>query len=176
MPLSGFPAPASIGINEAITHRVPDDVPLRDGDIVVVDTAVRLDGFIVDGARGVVAGGSGALGHRLIAGARAVRAAMLAAIAPGRAWSDVAARAHARAASLGLAIVPGLAGHGVGRALHEPPALPLFGSSGVVLVPGMVITLEPVVALPGGQDGPGPKAYEEWTVALTPRGVRILCG
>lgn len=176
----GFPGGASIGVNTGVSHAEPGHRPLRAGDLVVIDSAVGLDGFVADAARAVAVPPASRAALALIEGARAVRLAMLRLLTPGRAWGEVATVAHARAASLGLRIVPGHGGHGLGRRLHEAPSLPLEGSCGVVLEEGMVVTIEPVVGLVGQRvneaEGAALECFEEWGVVVEASGVRILCG
>ncbi len=168
-----FPACSSICVNEEVVHGVPGDRILRDGDLVTIDLALRLDGWCADVARALVVGSrsdgpsgpdrfsvSPALAQ---SAARCVNAG-LAAMAAGRRWSEVARAVAGEAGASGVRLVGAYAGHGIGRDLHEPPeawlgdGTPATGPEGAgaqdfVLRPGMVLTLEPIVMEGLGAEG-----------------------
>ena len=199
---AGFPAAAAICINEEAVHALPGVRRIRDGDLVTVDAALRFQGWCVDSARCTVVGapqpdGVTAAAARTAAAAAQVAAGAIAAIAPGRSWSQVVAAAHAEAIRIGVAILP-FEGHGIGSDLHESPAAGFAGflppGSGnrtpggqdFILRPGLVLTIEPVVTF--GRQGiralddgwtvvtldRAPAAHHEYTVAVTRGGPMIL--
>lgn len=148
--IDGFGHACSISIDDTVAHARPDSKPLRAGQLVTIDLMLSLDGWHADVADTIVVGGGG---HPLLDALDAAWRAGLEAIAPGVAWSDVAA-AMARAADAHeVRLVQGLAGHGIGLAPHERPVLPLVpGPSDppVTLRPGMVFTLEPAITAGDG--------------------------
>src|SRR5690606_24867543 len=86
--------------------------------------------------------------RRLLAAARAVTGAATRALRPGARWTDVLQAGHAAAASAGVHIADWPWGHGVGRCLHEPPALPADPANpaaAFTLRPGMVLAIEPII-------------------------------
>ncbi len=199
---SPFPGAACICINEEAIHAPPSPRILRPGDMVTIDIAIRHGGWCADAARSVIVPGEPAAAPpgssptavaRLLNTAR--RAADEAALAmlPGVRWSTVAAVAQGIAAAEGLTLIPGYNGHGIGRALHEPPRawsaqhdLPIAQAPDFVLRPGMVLTIEPILTL-GRPDtillddgwtlltaDRSPVCHEERTVAVTRRGPLIL--
>jgi methionyl aminopeptidase len=101
-------------------------------------------------------------------------------------WAAVAREAARSAAAHRVSIAAGFRGHGVGRALHEPPALDLHAPGPLVLRPGMVLSVEPIVTTGSGRtarlpDGwthitadRAPVCYAERTIAITARGSRVL--
>ncbi len=146
-----FPAACCIAVNDRLIHAVPTDVPLRDGDLVTVDVAVRLRGWCADIADCVVVGTGTCERHAIVTGCHEMLDAAVATIAPGVRWSTVARAMQDVAASRSLGLVTGYAGHGVGRALHEAPIAPCaidreFETRGdFTLLPDMVLSVEPTV-------------------------------
>ena len=155
-----YPAACVIAVNDRLVHALPTAEPLRDGDVVTVDVAVRLRGWHADCAASVVVGQGTADGHALTDAARAMLRAAVGAVAPGVRWSDVAAAMQDVAQSRGVGIVTDVAGHGIGLELHEAPEAPCAVVRGLrerndfTLRPGMVIAVEPTIALrPDGDAG-----------------------
>lgn len=189
-----FPGVVCVSVNEEAIHGVPGARQLRAGDIVKIDLALSLGGWCADVARARVLGGAeDSPARRVARAAVGVTQAAVEAIAPGRQWSDVRAAALDRARELDVRLAIGFAGHGIGRALHEPPTLTLGGrASGpggdLVLRPGMILTVEPIVTLGGNtlvtaEDGwtvvtedRRMSACEERTVGVTRTGPRVLTG
>ncbi len=150
--LLGFPGAACVSINNVAAHGVPDDRSLEDGDIVTVDISTRLNGWASDAAWTYVVGPGSADAHRLLKAAwRTTNAGVLACRA-GRRFGDVAAVVEHTAARYGCSVVREFTGHGIGRGMHEPPAVPNTGGAGTgdPIVPGMVLTVEPVLTLGNG--------------------------
>ncbi|OKY73641.1 MAG: peptidase M24 [Desulfobulbaceae bacterium DB1] len=136
------------GPNGALPHAVPGPRPLRQGEPIVIDMGLILDGYCSDMTRTVVLGTPD---EKTVALFRIVRQAQLAATSAIRAGitgkeADRAARDVIRRAGLGENFGHGL-GHGVGLAVHEAPSL--NRRNGRKLHTGMIITIEPGVYLPG---------------------------
>ena len=154
-----YPAACVIAVNDRLVHALPTADPLRDGDVVTVDVAVRLRGWHADCAASAVVGQGTAEGHALTDAARAMLRAATGAIAPGVRWSSVAAAMQDVAQSRSVGIVTDVAGHGIGRELHEAPEAPCALVRGLrerndfTLRPGMVIAVEPTIALRADGDG-----------------------
>ena len=153
MRTGGFPGAASITVNEEVAHAPPGPRRLREGDLVTIDASLRLDGWCADAARAFAVGDPTPQASRLLGAVRASMESVIAAIRPGVRWSQVA---RAVLPPPGGSVIREYAGHGIGRALQEPPAAPFLpNSSGqmpsagqdFVLRPGMVLTVEPVLAL-----------------------------
>ncbi len=159
-----FPAACSVCVNEEVAHGIPGARTLRDGDLLTIDGAARLEGWCADAAVSVSLG-SAARALRLIAAASDCVTAALRLAAPGTRWSSVAAGMHAAAADRGVFLIPGLDGHGTGRALHEPPRCWISGGPTAErpefdLRAGMVLTIEPIVA---ESIAPTQEADDGWT-------------
>jgi len=156
-----FPGAACVSVNEVLVHGLPGARALEPGDLVTIDVGVRLADWCADAAWTCVVpgGGPGAnpgsvaeRGECLREAARTLTGEAIAMIRPGLAWSAVSGFVEARARALGCALAPGFAGHGVGRALHEPPRAKLESpavqpgsADDFTLRPGMVLTVEPIV-------------------------------
>ncbi|WP_256104814.1 type I methionyl aminopeptidase [Streptomyces sp. ODS05-4] len=185
-----FPAVVCLSVNDAVVHGVPGETRLRDGDLLSADCGAVLDGWVGDSAISFTVGRSAAPADtRLIATAYEALAAGIAAAVPGKRVGDIAHAVGSVCRDAGYGILQGVGGHGVGRSMHEDPAVPNEGrpGRGVRLRPGMVLAIEPIL-LGGGQDdcGTGPDgwtvrtldgsraAHVEHTVAVTDDGPRIL--
>lgn len=145
----GYPGWICVSVNEEVVHGIPGKRRIEVGDVVSLDVGVRYDGFIGDTATTVMVGVADATVIELVrATERALRAGIDAA-EPGRRLSDVSHAIECAAVESGFSVVRQFVGHGIGRAMHEPPQVPNFGAAGrgPVLRPGMTLALEPMVNL-----------------------------
>ncbi|MGM0673123.1 MAG: type I methionyl aminopeptidase [Spirochaetota bacterium] len=149
----GFPGAASISVNNVAAHGIPSHRVLEDGDIVTVDISTRIDGWSADAAWTYVVGQVGPEALRLLRAAWQTTNAGVAACRAGRRLGDVAAVIEHTAARHGCSVVKTFTGHGIGRELHEEPVVANTGSPamGRPVVPGMVLTIEPVLSLGNGE-------------------------
>ncbi|WP_242346386.1 type I methionyl aminopeptidase [Anaeromyxobacter terrae] len=185
----GYPASLCISVNEEVVHGIPSEGRvLREGDIVGLDFGVVLGGWFGDSARTVPVGRVSAEATRLLEATReSLRRAIAAAVPEGRV-GDLGAAVQACVEPQGYSVVRDFVGHGIGRRLHEAPQVPNFGTrgSGVVLRPGMVLAIEPMVNAGGRavetlEDGwtavtadGSLSAHFEHTVAITEDGPEVL--
>lgn len=190
-----FPASCCVCVGEEVVHAPPGPRVLREGDVVTVDLALALDGWCADAADSVFVGSPDPATGRLPGIARELVAAAIGSCGPGVLWSEVACRVRALAQDRGVRLVARYVGHGIGRALHEAPSLPLTVSQvelwmrecgDLVLRPGMVFTIEPIVTAGSGMtveldDGwtvvTGDRlsaAHAERTVAIRRSGCEVL--
>lgn len=148
----GFPGAACVSINNVAVHGVPDERALEDGDLVTVDISTRINGWACDAAWTYVVGPGTADARRLLRAAWKTTNAGIAACRAGRRLGDVAAVIEHTAERHGCSIVREFTGHGIGRDLHEAPSVPNTGTPGTgqPVVPGMVVTVEPVLSLGSG--------------------------
>ena len=188
--LYGFPGSACISINAEVVHGIPGARRLGSGDIVSIDVGVRRRGWCADSAFTFPVGEIGAEAAHIIDVTRdALRLAVAAAV-PGNHVGDIGAAVVKRVRGTGLAIIPDLVGHGVGREIHEEPQVSNVGrrGRGVPLQPGMVLAIEPMLAAGTDQivtladrwtvstaDG-RLSAHFEHTVAVTADGPAVLTG
>ena len=188
--LYGFPGSACISVNAEVVHGIPAKRRLRRGDIVSIDVGVRRRGWCADSAFTFPVGEIGAEAAHIIDVTRdALRLAVAAAV-PGNHVGDIGAAVVKRVRGTGLAIIPDLVGHGVGREIHEEPQVSNVGrrGRGVPLQPGMVLAIEPMLA--AGTDqivtladrwtvstaDSRLSAHFEHTVAVTADGPAVLTG
>ena len=168
----GFPGSVCTSVNEQIVHGIPsDDVVLRAGDLVKLDTGAIVDGYHSDTAVTWIVGGEETVGadvRELVTRTRAALWAGLRAAAVGNRVGDISAAVEAHAQPRGYGVVKEYVGHGLGRALHEEPQVPNYGRAGrgPKLVRGLVIAVEPMFNL-GTADTE--VLDDEWTVVTADR-------
>ncbi len=185
-----FPAALCVSINEEIVHGIPNEKPrmLREGDIVSIDLSLVHKGYYTDSAITVPVGRVDRDSSKLLEVTSQALMAGIEAAQAGNHIGDIGAAITALVKSSGFSLAKDLVGHGVGFALHEEPYVPNVGMAGdgELLVPGMVIAIEPMVnigkggikTLPDGytivtKDG-SRSAHFEHTVAITEQGPIIL--
>lgn len=151
--VNGFPGPVCVSVNNVAAHGPPGPYRFESGDLVTVDICASLDGWFADAAWTYACGEIDSDDRRLIRAAwRASRAGVLAARAGSR-LGDVAAAVQRSARADGCSVLPEFAGHGIGRRLHEGPTVRHIGrrGAGQPVVPGLVITVEPILSLGGDE-------------------------
>jgi methionyl aminopeptidase len=176
-------------VNDAVLHGLPHDYQLRDGDLLSLDFAAAVDGWVADSAVSLVVGTPAQQDLDLIDTASRALDAGIAAAQPGSRIGDISAAIAAVAHAEGLSINTDFGGHGVGRTMHGDPHVPNNGrpGRGYPLKPGLVIAIEPWFLAGGSDDyrvdadgwtlrsADGSRAaHVEHTVAVTDDGPRIL--
>lgn len=186
----GFPKSVCISINEEVCHGIPDsDVVLEDGDIVNVDVTTIYNGYYADASRMFMIGDVDEKSKKLVQVAKECLELGVKAARPWGFLGDIGAAIEPYARKNGFSIVRGIGGHGVGIGFHEDPYVSHVGKkgTGVLLVPGMTFTIEPMVNMGTSEvvvdedngwtiyteDGL-PSAQWEYTVLITEDGVEIL--
>lgn len=184
----GYPATICASLNREVVHGIPGRRRLSEGDIVSVDVGAVIDGYFGDSARTFPVGRVSAEASRLLTATRESLEAGIACCRPGMRLGDLGAAVQAVAEGAGFSVVREYVGHGVGRAMHEDPQVPNYGTpgKGPVLLAGMVIAIEPMVNARGCEvrelddgwtvvtaDG-SLSAHFEHTVAVTDDGPWIL--
>lgn len=188
----GFPKSVCTSINEVVCHGIPkaEDI-LQEGDIINVDCTTILDGYFADASRMFIIGKTTPEKEQLVRVAKECLEIGMETAKPYCFVGDIgnAIDKHARRYHYG--IVRDLCGHGVGNAFHEEPDVAHYGKkgSGMLLVPGMVFTIEPMVNMgtwrvfidsddPYGweviSEDEQPSAQWEHTFLMTETGVEIL--
>jgi methionyl aminopeptidase len=177
-----------LSVNDAVLHGLPHDYGLRDGDVLSLDFAVSIDGWVADAARTVIVGNPDPEDERLVQATREALAAGTAAAVPGNRLGDISAAIGAVAADYGYPVNLEFGGHGLGRTMHEDPHVPNRGKPGrgMRLREGMTLALEPwfargtnrIVFDPDGwtiRSADGSRtAHTENTVAITADGPLVL--
>ncbi|MDO5074903.1 MAG: type I methionyl aminopeptidase [Bacteroidales bacterium] len=144
-----FPASLCTSVNECVVHGVPTSEPLREGDIVSIDCGTYLEGFCGDSAYTFCVGEVSEEKRKLL---RATKDSLYKAIdmaIPGRRIGDIGYTVQSHCEAQGYGIVREFVGHGVGREMHEEPAVPNYGRAGTgkQLKNGMCIAIEPMITL-----------------------------
>ena len=132
-------------VNDAVLHGLPFDYALRDGDVVSLDFAAAVDGWVADSALTVIVGKARPGDVRLVETAERALAAGIAAALPGGRLGDISAAIASVARGAGYSVNTEFGGHGVGRTMHDEPHVPNDGVAGrgPELRPGLVIAIEP---------------------------------
>jgi methionyl aminopeptidase len=159
----GFPGVSCISLNEEAVHGIPGPRALQQGDLVKLDVTVEKNGFMADAAVTVPVGEVTEERQNLVACAeRAFAKAMLVARAGFRVW-EIGRAVEREVRRSGFSVIRQLAGHGIGRTIHEEPRVPNFpdAQSNQVLTEGLVITVEPIIAAGSGRVFVAP---DKWTM------------
>ena len=132
-------------VNDAVLHGLPHDYVLRDGDLLSLDFAVAVDGWVSDSAISLVVGTADPADLRLIDTTTQALDAAIQAARPGNKVGDIGAAIGAVARDGGYSVNTQFGGHGVGRTMHGDPHVPNDGRAGrgFPLKPGLVIAIEP---------------------------------
>ncbi|WP_395695487.1 type I methionyl aminopeptidase [Nocardioides sp.] len=132
-------------VNDAVLHGLPHDYVLADGDLLSVDFAANVDGWVADSALSVVVGTPRPEDLHLIEVTGRALDAGIEAARPGNRLGDISAAIGEVARAAGLGINLQFGGHGVGRTMHGEPHVPNDGRAGrgLKLRPGLVIAIEP---------------------------------
>ncbi|MFH1236482.1 MAG: type I methionyl aminopeptidase [Parcubacteria group bacterium] len=146
----GYPSSLCISVNNEVVHGIPRaGRVLAEGNIVGFDLGLRYQGFCTDMAQTVGIGKISKLGERLITVTQKSLQEGLGAVKAGNRIGDIGSRVQAYVEKNDFQVVRSLVGHGVGRDIHEDPAVPNFGEKGTgeKLVPGMTLAIEPMVTV-----------------------------
>jgi methionyl aminopeptidase len=187
-----FPAVTCLSLNEQVVHGIPSHRGLRDGDLLKIDTACRLNGWCADAAITLPIGIVRSERQRLVKVAEEVLQVAVHEMGRKRWWSEVAVRMARHAKDAGFSVVEQYVGHGIGQDMHESPQVPNFLSKEVQkrgdfrLEHGLVLAVEPMVNMGRPdvrvlndrwtvvtQDGL-PSVHVEHTLAITPYGVVVV--
>jgi methionyl aminopeptidase len=187
-----FPAVTCISVNEQVVHGIPGRRVLKEGDIVKLDTACKLNGWCADAAVTLPVGEVRPELKRLIKVAWETLQIAIDELGRRKWWTEIALRMQQHVERAGFSVVTQYVGHGIGRILHEPPQVPNYVNRDIRkndfrLEPGLVLAVEPMVNL--GRRGDVdvqrdhwtvmtrdrlPSAHVEHTLAITADGVRNL--
>lgn len=186
----GFPKSVCTSLNHEVCHGIPDQsVILQDGDIINIDVTTILNGYYADASRMFEIGTVSAERKQLISVAKECLDLGFSAAKPLMHLGDIGEVIETHAKKHGYSIVREIGGHGTGIAFHEEPWVSHIGKkgTGLLLVPGMVFTIEPMVNAgnPDVQTDPNngwtvttkdgsDSAQWEYTIVITETGAEIL--
>jgi methionyl aminopeptidase len=145
----GYGKSICTSINHVVCHGIPNDKPLREGDIVNIDVTLVLDGWHGDTSRMYAVGEVPRRAERLIEVTHEAMMAGISAIRPGATIGDIGAEIQAVVEPNHMSVVRDFCGHGLGRLFHDEPNVVHVGHSGdgPQLKPGMFFTVEPMINL-----------------------------
>jgi len=159
----GFPGAIMISVNDEVVHTVPGPRRIAPGDLVKIDITASLDGFFADAAATVIVPPASPTARRLASCVHAAFAEGARAARAGAPLNEVGRRVEAEVRRRGFTVLRELHGHGIGRTIHEAPAVanyydPLKRER---LIEGQVLTLEPLISAGGGKTV---MASDRWTI------------
>lgn len=177
-----------LSVNDAVLHGLPFDYALRDGDVLSIDLAVGVDGWVADSAITVIVGTAAEADRKLVRATEEALAAAIAVAVPGNHIGDLSAAIEEVARSYGFPVNTEFGGHGLGRTMHEDPHVPNAGRAGrgYRLRPGLTLAIEPWFARTTDRiytDADGwtirsadgsRTAHSEHTIAITADGPQVL--
>lgn len=144
---NSFPNTLCISVNDLVVHGIPNDYKLKEGDIVSVDCGVKKNGFHGDSCYTFCCG---EVAPETLKFLKIVKESLMKGIeqaVEGKRVGDIGNAIQTYCEKAGYSVVREMVGHGIGRNLHEEPAVPNYGkaSYGKVLKTGMVIAIEPMI-------------------------------
>lgn len=142
-----FPSSSCISVNDEVVHGIPGDKILKNGDIVSIDVGVKKNGYFGDGAYTYAVGDISLKKAKLLKITEESLYKGIAMAVEGNEVNDISSAIQNYVEGSGYGVVRELVGHGIGKNLHEDPAIPNFYSSASnqKLFEGMVIAIEPMV-------------------------------
>lgn len=152
-------------INHVVCHGMPDDKPLRDGDIINIDYTLIVDGWHGDASRMYGVGGLNRKSERLCEITHESLMRGIAAVRPGGHFGDIGHAIQSYAEGERCSVVRDFCGHGLGQLFHDAPNILHYGArgEGATIEPGMLFTIEPMINL----GKPGVKVLSDGWTAVT---------
>ncbi len=143
----GYRKSICTSINHVVCHGLPDEKPLRDGDIINIDVTLIVDGWHGDSSRMYYSGDVPRRAQRLVEITYEALWRGIDAVKPGATTGDIGAAIQEYAEGERCSVVRDFCGHGLGRLFHDEPNILHYGKrgEGVPLKPGMLFTIEPMI-------------------------------
>jgi methionyl aminopeptidase len=159
----GFPGWLCLSVNDEAVHGIPGARVLRAGDLLAIDVTAELDGYVADACESVAVGDADRATERLRLAADAALRRGIARATAGARLRDVGAAVERVVEARGFSVLRDLQGHGVGRAIHEPPEVPSWDApwANERLTEGLVMTIEPIIGAGGREVVDG---GDGWTI------------
>lgn len=144
-----YPATLCTSVNDQVVHGIPNDKPLKEGDIISVDCGVLMNGFCGDSAYTFCVGEVSSTAIQLL---RTTKESLYCGIenaVHGKRLGDIGYAVQTKCESEGYGVVREFVGHGIGREMHEDPQVPNYGKrgTGVLLKEGMCLAIEPMITM-----------------------------
>lgn len=143
----GYPKSICTSVNQVICHGIPNDKPLKSGDIINIDVTVLKDGYHGDTSKMFTVGKATIQATRLIKVTRECMLLGIQQVKPGNYLGDIGHAIQTHAHNNHYSVVREYCGHGIGKVFHEEPQVLHYGEpkTGLELVPGMIFTIEPMI-------------------------------
>lgn len=158
-----FPKSICTSVNNCVCHGIPNDKPLKEGDIINIDVTIIKDGFHGDTSRMFAVGEIKPFAQNLIDVTHEAMMLGIAEVKPGGHFGDIGETIQKFVEGQGYSVVREYCGHGVGLGFHEEPHVLHYGTRGTgeMFLPGMIFTIEPMI----NQGGRHIKTLsDQWTV------------
>jgi methionyl aminopeptidase len=171
---SPFPAAVCVSLNQELVHGIPGSREIRLGDVVSLDVGAVYQGYYGDAALTLAIGPVDRKTQSLLDVTRKALDLAIAQVRPGRRLWDLIRAIQTYVEQNGFTIIREYQGHGIGTSMHEEPSIPNFLGDGrmrprnVRLEPGMVLAIEPMVAMGSWQTMVMP---DQWTVVMADGGL-----
>ncbi|MGH9736129.1 MAG: type I methionyl aminopeptidase [Candidatus Acidiferrales bacterium] len=162
----GFPGEICISVNDEAVHGIPGSREIQPGDLVKLDVTFEKNGYMGDAAISIPVEPASEEARQLARCAeRAFQQAMRVAKSQARV-NEIGRAVEREVRRSGFFVIRALCGHGIGRTIHEAPSVPNYAdfTSRERLTPGMVITVEPIIAMGAGQCATAKDGWTERTV------------
>src|SRR5262249_22980614 len=161
-----FPAVTCLSLNEQVVHGVPNNRVLKEGDVLKIDTACKLNGWCAERGITLPIGKVSPEKARLIRVAEETLQIAIDELPRRKWWSEVASRMQKHVESNGFSVVTAYVGHGIGRIMHEHPQVPNFVNRETRkhdfrLEPGLSLAVEPMVNM--GRTAEVDTLNDHWT-------------
>ena len=146
---NGFPKSICTSVNHVVCHGIPNDKPLKDGDIINIDVTVIKDGWYGDTSKMFLVGNTPEWAERLCRITQECLYKGIEIVRPGTRLGDIGEVIQKYAESQGYSVVREYCGHGIGKVFHEEPQVLHYGraGTGLELKEGMTSTIEPMINL-----------------------------
>lgn len=162
----GFPGVICVSVNEQLIHGIPNNIPFKLNDLIKIDAGAAVDGYHADAAFTMTVGAASAEQEKIISVTKQALMKAIEIIKPGIRIGDISATIQTYVENQGFYLPTSYTGHGIGKSLHEDPAIPNVGvvNTGVKLHAGMTICIEPMVTTSSSQIR---VLKDQWTVVAT---------
>ncbi|MGQ3013361.1 MAG: type I methionyl aminopeptidase [Flavobacteriales bacterium] len=149
----GFPKTLCMSPNEQVVHGIPNNTPLKDGDVISVDCGVLMNGYYGDHAYSFEVGEVAPETRKLLQVTKESLYKGIAQCVKGNRIEDISYAIQSYCEEHGYGIVRELVGHGLGKKMHEDPQVPNYGKRGrgKVIAEGLTIAIEPMVNMGTGE-------------------------
>ena len=146
---SSFPASICTSVNNQVVHGIPNDTPLKEGDIVSVDCGTKLNGYCGDSCYTFAIGEISEEVQKLLTTTKEALYKGIEQAMVGHRLGDISNAVQTHCEAQGYGVVREFVGHGIGKEMHEDPQVPNYGrrGNGMLLKNGLCIAIEPMIAM-----------------------------